>query len=448
MGNPLYYILFSLIFGFFQKQSLLLLIFPASFIVLFIFKKRLLISLSITLALLTGVMLSLSKEESILGDGEYVMVQDIKRSLRYDYIATSGKRNFLLKTNFSLFEGDRVFGSFKVKKLSLKNDYEKYLVENKIFCSASPIEIDSVKSVRGVERIRTILINRIKDLYPDDDLNGFLNSLLWGYRKDLNASLKKGFLHSGVIHLIAISGQHTTIVFALLMALLFPLPIPKKVKIILSLLIVLFYGFLTYLNPPVMRAVLFIFIMTVGSLFSRETDSENMLMIAMMLMLVFNRNNFYDEGFMLSFIAVYGLIITPRLCIPKKKILQLLLSSVVILLLTMPFMMYRFKYISVGSPLFTIILLPLFNIVLPAALISLFIPAAPLKFLVEVVFCLMEKIVYFSEKLPLFFNFTVDTAEFILMFSIVFTAINKKFRMSALFSLSLFLYALFRFSCS
>ncbi|MGE3062039.1 MAG: ComEC/Rec2 family competence protein [bacterium] len=447
MGNPLYYILFSLIFGFFLEHSLLLIIFPLCFIVYSFFCRRLLISLSIALALLSGYLLSFDINPPILENGNYELEMDVRRSLRYDYIVSAHGMKILLKTDYSLFEGDKVYGLFKVKKIEGVRDYEKYLIESGIFHSAAPVEIDSVKSVMGIERIRTLLINKVKTLYPQEEISGFINSLLWGYRKDLNAALKKGFLHSGVIHLIAISGQHTTVIFSLIMALLFPLPVLKKIKMIFAGLIIIFYGYLTYLNPPVMRAVVFIIIIIIGSLSAREADNENMLMVVMMLMLVFNKSNFTDEGFMLSFIAVYGLLLTPKLCYSKRPVVMLIASSIIILLLTFPFMMFRFKYISIGSPVFTFLLLPLFNLMLPLSLISLAIPFSFISSAVNLLFQVTEKIVFFSENLPLFFNISIDATAFIFLFSTILLALNKKFKLSAVSSAFLFLYSLFRFSC-
>jgi len=257
----------------------------------------------------------------------------------------------------------------------------------------------------------------------------------------LNSDLKKGFLHSGVIHLIAISGQHTTVIFALIMLILFPLPLFRKIKMLLGLLIIIFYGFLTYLNPPVMRAVLFISIIIIGQILSRDTNNENMLIISMIIMLILNIGNFLDEGFMLSFIAVYGLFITPKIVQSKNFIIKTIVASLIILLLTLPFMMFRFKYVSVGSPLFTIILLPFFNTLLPLALLSIIPGLSFLRIFVNALFFIIEKVILYSEKLPLFFNLSIDYIIFMFLFGIVFLLLNKQFKLSALLSALFFIYS-------
>jgi len=441
MGNPLYYILFSLIVGFFIKDSLILLLIPLSFIAFFIFKKRFLIALSIALTLLSGSILSIQDKRITIEENDYILDMKIERALRYDYIAKSGGAKMLMKANFTLFEGDKIYGAFRVREIKGKTDYEKYLIESGLYYSAKCTRIDSVKSTYGIDRVRTILINKVKELYPDEKTNGFINSLLWGYRKDLNSDLKKGFLHSGVIHLIAISGQHTTVIFALIMLILFPLPLFRKIKMLLGLLIIIFYGFLTYLNPPVMRAVLFISIIIIGQILSRDTNNENMLIISMIIMLILNIGNFLDEGFMLSFIAVYGLFITPKIVQSKNFIIKTIVASLIILLLTLPFMMFRFKYVSVGSPLFTIILLPFFNTLLPLALLSIIPGLSFLRIFVNALFFIIEKVILYSEKLPLFFNLSIDYIVFMFLFGIVFLLLNKQFKLSALLSALFFIYS-------
>jgi ComEC/Rec2-related protein len=440
MGNPLYYILFSLISGFFIKTALSSVLIPLIFISLLIFKKRFIIALSVALAVLAGFILSMQTDRVNIPENDYVTDMRVERALRYDYIAGTGNAKMLLRTRVSLFEGDRIYGSFRIKKIKSNTDYEKYLLESGIGYTASPIIIDSVKSTRGVERIRTILINRVKTLYPDDKINGFINSLLWGYRKDLNSDLKKGFLHSGVIHLIAISGQHTTVIFALIMVFLFPFPLPKRIKMLIGMSLIIFYGFLTYLNPPVMRAVLFISIIIFGQMFSRDADNENMLIISMIVMLVLNRRNFYDEGFILSFIAVYGLFMTSRIFSPKHSIYKIFASSMLILLLTFPFMMFRFKYVSIGSPFFTLLLLPFFNLILPLSLLSLIPILSFLCLPVRILYFFIERIILFSEKLPLFFNLNIDAFLFAFLFGIIILTLNKQFKFSAILSFALLIY--------
>lgn len=440
MGNPLYYILFSLISGFFIKTALSSVLIPLIFISLLIFKKRFIIALSVALAVLAGFILSMQTDRVNIPENDYVTDMRVERALRYDYIAGTGNAKMLLRTRVSLFEGDRIYGSFRIKKIKSNTDYEKYLLESGIGYTASPIIIDSVKSTRGVERIRTILINRVKTLYTDDKINGFINSLLWGYRKDLNSDLKKGFLHSGVIHLIAISGQHTTVIFALIMVFLFPFPLPKRIKMLIGMSLIIFYGFLTYLNPPVMRAVLFISIIIFGQMFSRDADNENMLIISMIVMLVLNRRNFYDEGFILSFIAVYGLFMTSRIFSPKHSIYKIFASSMLILLLTFPFMMFRFKYVSIGSPFFTLLLLPFFNLILPLSLLSLIPILSFLCLPVRILYFFIERIILFSEKLPLFFNLNIDAFLFVFLFGIIILTLNKQFKFSAILSFALLIY--------
>jgi len=405
-------------------------------------KKRFLFFFSLFIIFISGWILSL-KSEPFLSEGNYRFDFVVKRSLKNDYIVSKDNVNFLLKTDLDFLEGDRIFGIFKVEKLDFENDYEKYLENYDVFYRLNILKIDSCKSIKTVDRFRSILVNRAKEKYDDQKISGFINSILLGYRKDLSPSLKKDFINSGVIHLIAISGQHVLIIYSFLFSIFYFIPIKKRVKVIISIMLLIFYSFLTYNNPPVVRAVIFITIFLLGELIGRKVDRESLIFLTFLLMLIFNDSNFKDNGFILSFIAVYGIYISSEIFQFKSGFLKVFLTSVIVLILTIPYMMFQFKYISVGSPFFTFILYLPFSLIIPMSILS-FIPFFGfLTYPVNYIFKFIENVVAFSDRLSLIYHFQIDLIIFILLETTLIFIFYKKFKFSFLFSTIIFFYVIF-----
>lgn len=435
--------IFSIYFGYFYNTNNFLII-PVLFLIFYTLSlKKFLFSLSLLIVFLSGHILGL-KENINLNEGFYELELSVKRGFKYGYITDSDGMKIFLNSDLNFLEGDNIYGKFKIEKIDFKNDDEKFLETYDVFFKSTILQIDSVKSEKSVERLRTILVNRVKEKYFDTKISGFINSVIFGYRKDLDSHLKKDFINSGVIHLLAISGQHVLIIYSFLFFLLYFLPIKKKIKVIISILVLIFYSFLTYNNPPVVRSVIFITIFLLGELLEKRVDKESLIFLTLIFMLVFNDSNFKDNGFSLSFLAVYGIYISNEVLNLKGGLLKILLTSFVVLILTTPYMMYQFKYISIGSPIFTTVLYLPFSFFIPLSLISLLPLFGFLEYPVIYIFKFIEKVVSCSEKMFLMYEFQIDLFIFVFWELSLITLFYKKYKSSFIFSSIIFLYVILK----
>ncbi|MEO0289288.1 MAG: ComEC/Rec2 family competence protein [candidate division WOR-3 bacterium] len=435
--------IFSLYFGYFYNINRSI-IFPLSLLIFYtLFKKNFLLSLSLLIVFLSGYILSL-KENVELNEGFYELELSVKRNFKYGYITNSDGIKIFLNTDMIFLEGDRIYGKFKIEKIDFNNDHEKFLETYDVFFKSTILQIDSVKSENSIDRLRTILVNRVKERYTEKKISGFINSIIFGYRKELDPELKKDFINSGVIHLLAISGQHVLIIYSFLFFLLYFFPIKKKFKVILSILILIFYSFLTYNNPPVVRSVIFITIFLLGELLEKRVDKQSLIFLTLIFMLILNDSNFKDNGLVLSFLAVYGIYISNDVLNLKTGLLKIFLTSVVVLILTMPYMMFQFKYISVGSPIFTTMLYLPFSFFIPLSLLSLLPFFGFLQYPVIYIFKFIEKVVSFSEKMYLMYEFQIDLFIFIFFELSLITLFYKKYKISCLFSSIIFIYVILK----
>ena len=140
----------------------------------------------------------------------------------------------------------------------------------------------------------------------------------------------------------------------------------RAVGVVLALLLIWGYTFLSGLPPSLVRATVMYSLMLAGSLLGRAGFSINSLALAAMLMLCVDPLLSYDVGFQLSFLAMAGILaLCPRfLDLPLARrpwvgwVVQSLLVSFAAQLFTIPLVAYRFGTFAPYSALATLLVSP------------------------------------------------------------------------------------------
>ena len=223
-----------------------------------------------------------------------------------------------------------------------------------------------------------------ENIPPGKDGLGLAEALLIGYTNDLDKDLVQAYSNTGVVHIIAISGMHLALIYALLVLVFAKIPLIKKSKLLQVVLILCclwIFSILTGAAASVIRsAVMFTFI-AVGKNFSKTSSTYNTLAAAAFVMLCYNPYFLWDVGFQLSFLAVIGIIVFQNsICnwvYIKNKYLnmvwQLVAISLAAQILTFPVCIYYFHQFPNYFLITNIIAVPLSTVILYAeiALISL-----------------------------------------------------------------------------
>ena len=108
-------------------------------------------------------------------------------------------------------------------------------------------------------RLRLRYIEMLRDLLGKRQGN-LIAALLLGARRLLSFKTVERFRFAGVIHLLAISGLHISIVTFLIYQALRRIMLPRAFCQVLLMISSALYALLTELQPPVVRAVLMIWI--------------------------------------------------------------------------------------------------------------------------------------------------------------------------------------------
>ena len=199
-------------------------------------------------------------------------------------------------------------------------------------------------------------------------------AMLLGEKSDLDNELKLRYQMGGMIHILAISGLHISILGMGLFQTLKFAGLGNTGAGMLSLVVMIQYGLLTGGSVSAMRAVC-MFLLSVGAkILGRSYDLLTALALSAILLLLDSPAYLYSSSFLLSFGAVVGLgAVSPYLLEitgAKKKLTKSLLSSFSVQLATLPVMLVFFGEVSVAGILLNLFVLPTVGGVLISGLIS------------------------------------------------------------------------------
>lgn len=140
---------------------------------------------------------------------------------------------------------------------------------------------------------------------------GIAEALLIGYKEDLDKDLVQAYSNTGVVHIIAISGLHLGLIYAVLFWLFNRLTFIKKsrhVKVILLISCLWLFSLLTGGAASVLRSAVMFTVIVVGKYYFRQASVYNSLAASAFLLLCYNPYYLWDVGFQLSYLAVLGIV--------------------------------------------------------------------------------------------------------------------------------------------
>ena len=185
-------------------------------------------------------------------------------------------------------------------------NYQNYLYSQKINFQMKVTKIQTInKNQNTAYKIKNNIINHI-NTYKSKN---YLNAFILGNNKEIEKTTIESYQTNGISHLLAISGMHITIISAIILFILNNLSQRKKTNYLITILILLFYMFLTNFSPSVVRAVSLFIILTIKKTLNLKIKTIYILLIICSLFLFGNPYIIYNIGFLFSFIITFFLIV-------------------------------------------------------------------------------------------------------------------------------------------
>lgn len=308
-------------------------------------------------------------------------------------------------------------------------DYGKYLRRQGIYATGYASRNDWIVVGKGhvawynMRQVQHRLVERFRELGISGDELGTLSALSLGYRENLDSDLKESFSKAGAMHVLAVSGLHTGILFMVLLALLTgfgrwkPLYAERSKRVILAIVLIAVmwcYAALTGWSPSVVRSVIMVTVAEVGYMLYERGNTLNTVAAAAVLILLCRPNDLFSVGFQLSFAAVTAIVVLNPILgksvgTPRNRVLnyvvQLTITSFSAQLGTLPLTLHYFSQTSNYFLITNLIVLPLATVVMVGAVAVLTIGWIPLvgvgvSWLLSWVVWLMNTSVAWVEHLP------------------------------------------------
>jgi len=280
---------------------------------------------------------------------------------------------------------------------------------------------------------RKLVIKTIDRFINGKKEAGLAQAILIGYKDNLDKALVQAYADTGVVHVIAISGLHLGLIYAILLLITarFPATVTGR---ILQLLVVLagiwVFAVIAGASASVIRSAVMFTCIATGKVLAKKLTIYNSLAASAFLLLSYNPFWLWDTGFQLSYAAVLSIVIYQKPvynCLPLENPLLIMLwktcaVTVSAQILTTPVSLYYFHQFPLFFIVTNFVAIPLSSLILllEIALCSLGFLSPIATLLGQILFYLIRFMNWFIDlinRLP-YSNWRplqIDTLQYILL---------------------------------
>lgn len=249
-------------------------------------------------------------------------------------------------------------------------NYERYLANQDIYFIINNADIEIISQGGGsmvkswLFKFRNSFMENIGHVIvsPESDL---ANGLILGARGGFDTDMRNEFISTGTIHIIALSGYNVTIVAEGIMKI-FGLFFAQVISIILGIFVIILFVILAGASSTAIRAGIMAIIVLFARLTGRTYDAGRALVVAALLMIVYDPRVISDISFQLSFIATFGvLFVTPKIIswvrfLPARfNFRELVATTIAATITVLPILLYSTGILSLVSLPANILILPI-----------------------------------------------------------------------------------------
>lgn len=196
-------------------------------------------------------------------------------------------------------------------KVSEKPNYKKKILNSKgidAYIKTTGENITIQKS-KNVLLFPTKLKYKINNALIGINAEGgsFVSGLVTGYTKEMTEDTLTNFQDLGISHILAVSGFNVGIIFYFM--LLITKKLNAKTRYMITFAVCFIYTAMGGFEPSITRAFLMISIAIGAKLINKFYDIVSGITLAAFIMLLVNSFYIFNIGFLLSFIATYGIIL-------------------------------------------------------------------------------------------------------------------------------------------
>ncbi len=349
------------------------------------------------------------------------------------------------------------------------NSYNKYLLRNNIshkhYIQHYQIQLIKNNSINNIytyaQKLRNKFVNILKKYIKDQKTFSIVTAMALGNKQYLDPETKLSYKNTGIMHILAVSGLHIGIIFWILNLFLISLTKKKFTRWFYSITIfvsIWLYAFITGLSESIVRAAIMFSIYLISQNRNHTYNPYPSMFFSALIILILKPSSINSMGFLLSYLAVFGIIyLHPKifsLLNINNKLLRYIwkMSSISISaqIATAPIIVYTFKSLPLYFIISNWIMIPLAFIILFLTMVIIVISFAP--YLAQIIGIVLTKLILFSnsilhyiQNLPFnTINFNqISVVEIIFIYgiiaSLILTFVERRFMYIILLSLFSFL---------
>ncbi|TSC78059.1 MAG: hypothetical protein G01um101424_193 [Parcubacteria group bacterium Gr01-1014_24] len=248
-------------------------------------------------------------------------------------------------------------------------DYVNYLRKDGVFYVMNYPSIEIVSRGNG-NKIKSFLFS-IKGKFLEkvnfairSPENLLMGGLILGEKAAFSEDLRKSFIDTGTIHIVALSGYNITIVAEWFMKLFAFLP--KNLGIGMGMFAIFLFIIMTGASSTALRAGIMATLVLVARATGRNYDVARALLLAGIVMILLNPFVLvYDVSFQLSFIATVAIIFfAPKIekyfwwVTIKFKLRDIISVTCAVYIFVLPFILYKMGNLSLVALPANVLILP------------------------------------------------------------------------------------------
>lgn len=254
-------------------------------------------------------------------------------------------------------------------------DYYRTLGQQGRLMNAKLLASDGEKDAfrEGLYQCRCYLSLLLRACCPEREA-AVLGAMLLGEKGFLDEEIKGLYQQNGIVHILAISGLHLSLLGMGLYKILERLRAPKLINIILTIAWMYCYGTMTGMGVSVVRAFIMFSMKLAAGLFKRSYDLLTAMTTSALVILIGQPLYLFHSGFLFSFGAICGIGFLPAVSehFPAKpKCLRALFTGAWISLFTLPVYLCFYYEFPPYSVLLNLFVIPCMGIVLGSGVLTL-----------------------------------------------------------------------------
>jgi len=202
-------------------------------------------------------------------------------------------------------------------------DFKRFLsfknISHQQFVSISDVKLIERTSSKGFiyysHRARAWCMEKLNHFVTGDDERAIAIALVLGVTDGIDNDLQNAYAASGAMHVLAVSGMHVGIIYAIILLFFKPIDKIKNSKwivAVVSLICLWSFSFITGNSPSVLRAVTMFSFIALARPFGKRTNIYNTLAASVFVLLIYNPYLIMSVGFQLSYLAVLGIVYLQR----------------------------------------------------------------------------------------------------------------------------------------